>query len=41
MYVLHVLYLEPYVSLQIEYLGSTTRPVRVECDIIYGRPDTL
>ncbi len=39
--VLHVLYLEPYVSLQIEYLGCTNRPVRVECDIIHGIPDTL
>ncbi len=39
--VLRVLYLEPYVSLQIEFLGSTNRPVRVECDIIHGRPDTL
>ncbi len=36
-----MLYLEPYVSLQIEFLGSTNRPVRVECDIIHGRPDTL
>ncbi len=36
-----MLNLEPYVNLHVENSESTHRPVRVECDIIYGHPDTL
>ncbi len=36
-----MLNLEPYLSLHVENSVSTNRPVRVECDIIHGRPDTL